>query len=254
MSTSWIFNTIVGAVLLPPLSLILLCALGMALARRRPRLGHGLSIVALLLLTILSTEAGALLLAQPLEERAPPLLSARAQQAQAIVVLGGGRMANAPEYGGEDVSGLVTLGRLRYGARLQRETALPLLVSGGAPDGRAQGEAVLMANALREDFGVSVKWIEDRSDDTAQNARFSAQLLRQANVRRILLVTDALHMARAQRVFEHQGLEVVAAPTVFYSRTAVTPMRWVPSAGALRLSHYALHEWIGLVWYELRQY
>lgn len=254
MSASWIFNTTVGALLLPPFSLVLLCAIGLALAPRRPRLGRGICALALLLLSALSTEAGALLLVRPLEERVAPLATGIGQGAQAIVVLGGGRLSNAPEYGGQDVPSLTTLARLRYGARLQRETGLPLLVSGGAPDGRPQGEAALMARVLREDFKVPVAWVEHRSDDTAQNAQFSAQLLHEAGVTRILLVTDALHMARAARVFERQGLQVVAAPTVFYGRAQPTPMQWVPSAVALRLSHYALHEWIGLAWYWLRQY
>lgn len=254
MSTSWIFNATVSTFLLPPLSLILLCAFGLALHKRRPRLGLAFSSTALLLLTFFSTEGGARLLVRPLEAQAPPLASVATAQAQAIVLLAGGRISHAPEYGGQDVPNLISLGRIRYAARLQRQTGLPLLVSGGAPDGAAEGEAVLMAKVLREEFGVPVRWVESRSADTAQNARYSAQILQQAQVSRILLVTDALHMARARRVFAHAGLQAVPAPTVFYSLGRSTPMCWLPSGAGLRLTYYALHEWLGLAWYWLRDY
>jgi uncharacterized SAM-binding protein YcdF (DUF218 family) len=253
MNTSWIITNAVSTFLLPPLSLILLCGLGLMMQNRRPRLGRRLSALALLLLAFLSTGVGASLLVRPLEDLAPPLTSTRNLPADAIVVLGGGRLANAPEYGNQDVPNLTTPGRLRYAAVLQRATGLPLLVTGGAPDGAPQAEAVLMAQVLRDEFAVPVRWIEQASDNTAQNAQFSAQLLQPAGVRRIVLVTDALHMARARQVFEYYGLQVLAAPTVFYGYPRPSPLRWLPSAGALRLSHYALHEWLGLAWYRLRQ-
>ncbi len=251
MSVSWLFNTIAGAVLLPPLNLILVGALGLWLARRRPRLGFSITALALLLLTALSTGIVARELARPLEEEHPPLASVQGLDAQAIVVLSGGRLSNAPEYGGADVPKLITLGRIRYGAYLQRASGLPLLVSGGSPDGSAEGEAVLMARVLRDEFGVPVQWIEDASDNTAQNAQFSSRILRQAGVQKIVLVTDALHMPRARRAFEQQGMTVLAAPTVFASRKPVSFLGWMPHTAALDLSYYALHEWLGLLWYRL---
>ena len=253
MSISFVFNQVASIFVLPPFSLVLLCALGLLLRRRFPRLGPGLAAFSLLLLTALSTPVCAKLLARSLEDMAQPLLELRKDQAQAIVILGGGRMSNAPEYGQQDVPSLITLGRMRYGARLQRETGLPLLVTGGSPGGAPQPEATLMAKVLREEFAVPVEWVEAASDNTAENARYSARILQQKGIRRIFLVTDALHMARARRAFERQGLQVVPAPTAFYSRTRDNLLRWLPSAGALELSSYALHEWVGIVWYRLRE-
>ncbi len=77
-------------------------------------------------------------------------------------------------------------------------------------------------------------------------------MLREAGVRRVLLVTDAVHMPRAEQIFLRAGLEVVPAPTAFKKRGPVTPASYIPNAGALKDSHYALHEWIGLLWYRLR--
>lgn len=252
MSIGWLVNTFIGAVLLPPLDLLLVAMAGLLLRKRWPRAGMALCIAALLTLLGMSTGGGARLLAATLEQRATPLASARAAGAQAIVVLGGGRVKEAPEYGGRDVPNQYTLSRLRYGARLHRETGLPLLVTGGMPDGSSESEAAIMARSLREDFLVPVKWLEQTSDNTAQNAQLSAKLLQQDGVRKVLLVTDAMHMPRAQLVFAQTGLEVVPAPTTFFSRGGWSIKAFVPNGENLALSHYALHEWIGMAWYRIR--
>ena len=250
MSASWVFNTVVGTILLPPFNLILLCVLGLWVARKRPRLGRAVSVLALLLLMALSTGFVASLLGRPLEERNPPLASPQDLDAEAIVVLGGGRLSKAPEYGGTDVPKLITLGRIRYGAYLQRASDLPLLVSGGSPEGVPESEAALMARVLQDEMGVPVRWIEATSDNTAQNAEFSARILRQAGIRKIALVTDALHMPRARRAFEQYGLTVQPAPTVFAFRGEYSFTSFLPTVRAMDLSYYALHEWLGLLWYQ----
>ena len=67
MSSGWLFNAVAGALLLPPLNLILLCALGLLLRPRWPRLGLGLSLLALVVLTVCSTRFGAGFFVAPLE-------------------------------------------------------------------------------------------------------------------------------------------------------------------------------------------
>lgn len=180
----------------------------------------------------------------------PPLVSARAADAQAIVVLGAGRIRNAPEYGMQDIPGPGALQRLRYAATLQRETGLPLLVTGGSPDGSSESEAAIMARVLEHDFSVPVKWQEELSNNTAENAQFSSRILRAAGIHRILLVTDAMHMPRAKRVFEQAGLDAVPAPTIFISAGPRTFDDFLPNG--LRDASYALHEWLGLAWYSVR--
>jgi uncharacterized SAM-binding protein YcdF (DUF218 family) len=252
MSASWIITNFTSALLLPPLNLAVPAVAGFILRRRWPRIGGMLCIGSLIGLVLLCTGVVAKRIVAPLENLAAPLASAQGAGAQAIVVLGGGRMKNAPEYGGRDIAGQTVLMRLRYAAKLQRETGLPLLVTGGAPDGSSESEASIMARTLREDFAVPVKWLEQASDNTAQNAQFSAQILKQAGVNRILLVTDAVHMPRAQMVFTQTGLQVVPAPTSFFSREPLSAIDFVPRGDAFNLSHYGMHEWIGRCWYWLR--
>jgi uncharacterized SAM-binding protein YcdF (DUF218 family) len=253
MSWNFIITNWVSAFLMPPLGLIVLFAIGFLLRKKWRRLGTWLSVASLFMLVLLSTSMGALLLIQPLEQLSPPLKSAHNSGAQAIVVLGGGQVQDAPEYGGMNIPNAITLMRLRYASKLYLDTGLPILVSGGTV-GASQSEAALMARVLREDFSTPVKWLEESSENTAQNAQFSARILQPVCVQRILLVTDAMHMARAQRIFARNGFDVVMAPTQFisYSHQQFSPMDLIPEYQALYRASYALHEWIGLAWYWLR--
>jgi uncharacterized SAM-binding protein YcdF (DUF218 family) len=250
-----IVNLIPRGLILPPANLFLVIAIGLLLWRRRPRAGRIVAGTGLALLAFLSTTGGAGRLVAPLERMTAPLAAPESAGAQAIVVLAAGRLRGAPEYDNRDIPDYFALARLRYAAHLQRKTGLPILVSGGnGGDTRDRGyaEADGMAAALREDFGVPVKWLEGRSRDTAENAAFSAAMLRADGVNRILLVTDAMHMPRARAVFARAGLDVVAAPTMFFGRQPLSIHAWVPSAEGMRRSWYASYEWIGLAWYRVR--
>ena len=240
---------VIQTLVLPPLSLFLLYGAGWMLRRRWPRFGRMVSGGAIVLLFVLCTNAGAWLLLRPLENLESPLASANG--AQAIVVLSAGRLENSPEYGGADIPDYTALARARYAAKLQRETKLPLLVSGGRgkTDGPDESLANGMTRILQEDFAVPVSWVEDKSANTAENAAFSAAILKRSGVRRILLVTDAMHMRRASMAFSHEGMEVIGAPTMFFSRDRWSGLDFLPGAEGLRRSRYAIYEWLGLVWY-----
>ena len=248
------FNEIPRELILPPSSLFLLMAIGFLMRRRFPlggRIMMGAGIVALF---VLSTTAGARLFVKPLEQLTAPLQVVHNTGAQAIVVLAAGRVRDAPEYGGRDIPDYIALARLRYAARLQRATKLPVLVTGGngLVDDTSWSKAEAMAAALRDDFGVPVKWIEGKSSNTAENAAFSAALLRPDAVRRVLLVTDAMHMPRSRTAFQRAGMDVVAAPTLFFSHAPLTVSAYLPSAEGLRQSWYAVYELLGIAWYRLR--
>lgn len=247
-----VITSLAHFVLLPPLSLFLAMLAGWLLQRRWPKVGKTLLYGGVAVLVALCTDAGARLLVRPLESLTAPLAAQNFQGAQAIVVLAAGSMERAPEYGA-DSPDMIALARIRYGAHLQHQTDLPLLVTGGNADParKVEAKAHVMARALRDDFRTPVQWVEPDSATTAENAIFSARMLKQAGVRRVLLVTTAMHMARAQRAFERAGLEVVAAPTMFQAYGPLSPLEFVPSADALQSSYYATYEWIGLAWYRL---
>lgn len=237
---------------LPPANLLFVALAGLLLRRRLPRAGTLLSRGALIMLLVLSTRFAANALLAPLEQT-PPLTPEAARGAQAIVVLTAGVLARAPEYQDHDAPDSLALARMRYAAKVQHETGLPLLVTGGRIDAnQAESLAASMAGALRNDFRTDVRWVEEASTNTAENAANSAAILAPAGIRRIVLVTHAMHMERAVRVFRAAGFDVIPAPTAYYSGGPFGWLQLLPTASGLSASYYATYEWIGLAWYRLR--
>lgn len=218
---------------------------GLIVLGMRPRLGRALAWAGIAGLFVLSLPVVSHALLRVLDA-STPFDPARAHGAQAIVILGGG-VRRAPEFGGETL-GRLTLERVRYGARVARQTALPVLVSGGVVYGRT-AEAVLMKRTLEEEFNVAVRWTEQRSRDTRSNAAGSAAMLRPAGVRRVLLVAHGFDMPRAAAEFLSAGLEVVPAPThVAEPKLAFDhPLELLPNMSALHGSYYAIYELLGAV-------
>ena len=247
----WFATNFVAAFLLPPLSLLLVLALGIFLLYRRHKFAKPLLLAAFALFWIASTPyfaEGAL----HLLEAHTAALDSQHKNADAIVILGGGTYFHAPEYAGGDTISEATLVRLRYGAKLQRETGKPVLVTGGKPLGNNISEAQQMRSSLEQDFQVPVRWIEDASDNTFENARYSFQTLQKAGIKKIYLITHAWHMPRSAEVFRRAGFEVVEAPTAFTTRYRIDLLAFLPSAGSLGGSRVFVHEMIGLLWYRVK--
>jgi len=221
---------------------------------KRRRAGMGLLIAGVLTGYLFSIPLTAGLLNRPLQHFEPLVLeNLPTRSPDVIVVLAGGLRKRAPEYGTNDMA-LRTLGRVRYAARLAHATGLPVLASGGYAYGDGVPEAQLMQQALTEEFRVATVWIEDTSRTTWENAANSAPLLRVRGLATVVLVTSASHMARAKMVFERAGLTVIPAPTLFFSdRPELGDLKtWLPSIHASWEIYYALHEWVGMIWYRGR--
>lgn len=237
-------------VLIPPASLPFLAIVGGLCMRRRRRLGRVLAGAAVAGLVILSLPDTARLLVWPLEQGLP-LVPASGDPPGAIVILSGDV---AHEAGGTVTVGALTLERLRAGAQLAHRVRLPILVSGGALHPGEPALARLMAASLARDFATPAAWIETASKDTWQNARFSAAILRRHHIAAIYLVTNAWHMRRALIAFAPLPIAVTAAPTLIDPPPELAWDDFVPQAGAWHMSYYALHEWIGVAYYKLREW
>ncbi len=109
-----------------------------------------------------------------------------------------------------------------------------------------------MARILEGEFGVKVRWVEDRAGTTWANARFSADMLRADGIDTVFVVTHAWHMRRALLAFRRFGLTAVPAPTHLIQPFSPGPAWFVPEASGWASSAFALHEWLGLAWYSIR--
>ncbi len=237
----FVWKQLLKNLVLPPTGPLLLAILGLVLvALRKARLGGVvLCAVGLAALWLLATPIAADSLVR-WAERYPALKPAQVGDAQAIVILAGGVRVDAPEYG-TSAPGATSLERLVYGARLARQTHLPVLISG------SRIEAASMTDFLQQDLGVTAQWVENRSRDTHQNAQFSAVILARAGVHKVVLVTSAAHMARAVVEFNQAGIDPIPAPAAMWTERDSGVLAYVPNADALVRSQRALYEGLGRI-------
>ncbi len=157
--------------------------------------------------------------------------------AEAIVVLGAGAdEACAPDFH--------SMRRTMLAARLFKEGRAPIvLFTGGQPPDRACVISDVMAKFARE-LGVPAQdiLVERVSSTTWENAVEAAKILRPRGVRKILLVSDSLHLRRGEACMRRNGFDVLRAS--------------VPTVEAYYDGHDllkdALHEYVGWWYYELR--
>lgn len=248
------FVTIFKLFLLPPAFQLMLLALAAVTWRIWRRLSIALILISTISLWYLSTPMGSSNLYRWLE--APFILPEQAlTDLDAIVVLGGGRMPSQPEYGGQDQVSESALWRLRYAASLARQYELPILVSGGTVyQHETEPEAVMSARVLNFEYGISEVWLEGASRDTWQNAQFSTQIIREKSLQTVGLVTHAYHMRRAVMSFGAFKQVVTPLATGFRANDiSQTYLDWIPQSYYLHRSRVALHEYLGLAFYALRQ-
>ena len=253
---SW--KPILTTLLLPPVPLLLLTLIGARLVLPRRGLGWVLSLLSVALLWLSACTGAAPLLGQFSLHPPPPLTLDRLQALKAegqakhpiaIVVLGGGMESLAPEYGVASLRA-PSLERLRYGIWLGRETGLPVAFSGGV--GWAQldskPEAQIAAQIAAAEYGRPLKWVEDNSRDTRENAIRTIALLKPQGIRHIVLVTHGYHMPRALRQFEQAAggqITIEPAPMGLAKRSDLPALTWMPSSLGFEDTRNVLRELLG---------
>jgi uncharacterized SAM-binding protein YcdF (DUF218 family) len=196
-SISWAARNLLSELLTPPGVWIVLVLLMLFLIKKHELIKKALIMVSLLMIWVTSTNYFAVHFTNmvghwmnwpthinSIANNSNDLLIGNSKNPQAIVILGGGRRKGAletpPDYQQQDLSSS-SMERLRYGARLTKQTKLPILVTGGAPDKASKqelSEAFMMKLVLEQELGLSPKWLEDQSNTTQENAIRSAEILK----------------------------------------------------------------------------
>jgi uncharacterized SAM-binding protein YcdF (DUF218 family) len=232
-----------------PTVFISLCLIGAVMATFRRRGGAALALASSVCLYAAATPAMSGYLFQHLEARLPR--NADLNQAQAIVVLGGDvRRGNGRDI--PDRLGRLSLERLVFATGAYHRLHRPVAVSGGVIEGAHTSVAALMKSTLESEFAVPVKWTEDRSGSTWENAVDTAQILRAAGVQTVVLVSQAWHLPRAIWAFQQAGLTALPWVVISASPQFDQWSDFFPSYDGLTRSFLALHELIGGVYYRLR--
>lgn len=223
--------------------------------------GMALAIFSFAGLWLASTPWCAQTLAHALERRYPALSVAQTPKADAALVLGGVLGAAAPPERPHFNLGPAA-DRVWHAAALYRagKVRWVLLVGGNQPGFEAAAPEAETMREMLLTLGVPATAIrlETRSRNTEENARNSLALVRQLQVRRLLLVTSALHMPRAMTIFNesfrHSGVELLSAATDVetVSGEPHPVWQWLPDVKALAHSSRAIKEYLGVAYFRWR--
>jgi uncharacterized SAM-binding protein YcdF (DUF218 family) len=238
----------------PVFPLVLLLALVQLIRYRRsfaPPAFRGLAL-AIGVIFLASWQPAAWLLSRGLEGRFPPR-AYPAGDAGAIVVLASAVYPPCPPMPTPRAAS-DTYERCQYAAWLFKHwKALPILASGGGGFVDSPPYAFVMRVALeREGVPGSAIWLEDRSHTTHENAEYASAILQSKGIHRIVLVTDAYHMWRADACFRKQSLTVIPAACGYRTYHDSQLGDWLPGWEPIAWNEDAVHESVGLVWYRLR--
>lgn len=247
-----------------PLGLISILVILVLLLEKHRKWRQGLLVSIIAILWLASNRWVSLTLARSLEWQNIP--ENPTPSADVMVLLGGG--TESPDFPRPmtEVNGAGD--RVLYAGQLFEAGAAPMiLVSGGNLNfntTRGSTPAEEMINLL-ELTGVpkNAIWCQESSQNTYEDAKYSAEILEEKGITTIILITSAMHMPRAKALFEKQGLTVIPAPVDYH----VTEQLWsatfkptlgefflhlLPDANALGLTTAVLKEYLGGLIYTLR--
>ena len=233
--------------LMPVFVVLVLLVVALGTRRRWP------VVVALVLLWAASTPVTSNVLMRAVEGWRMRQVTSDAPNAVAIVVLSNGVTDVPGKSGAFEVD---DFDRFLGGFDLYKAGKAPLLIFPGGwvasrPNLALIGD-VLIARA--RDFGVPASALSTtgKASNTEQEAEGVAQLLgvgKSPTTPRILLVTSAYHMSRAEMLFRRAGLEVIPFPVDFQTKLGITPRSFIPNGDTLKQTDAALHEIYGRVYY-----
>ena len=168
-----------------------------------------------------------------------------------VVVLASGHKSDPNLPATSQISG-TSLIRLAEGVRVFRQNpgAKLILSGGGAVD--PVPEATVMAQVCRF-MGVSPDdmILESTSNDTEDQARLIKPIVGSAP---FVLVTSAIHMPRSMTLFKTFGMNPIPGPAGSTSRIKMPFSPWdiFPSVNSLVDTTEAVHEYLGLLWGQLK--
>jgi uncharacterized SAM-binding protein YcdF (DUF218 family) len=203
-----------------------------------------------LLAVIAMTPLFANLLLGRLESIAPPSADCAANPPATAVVLGGGMTDAARDFTDIAVLSLASRRRLDEAVAWWRtQPARRLILSAGPASEGAVPESHLMRR-YAEARGVprAAMRVEDASTTTWENAQLLARLA-PALPRRVVLITSASHMRRADYAMRRAGFDTCLVAVDRRHVPFALPGALIPQRSALEKTELALHEVVGSVYY-----
>jgi len=164
-----------------------------------------------------------------------------------ILVLGAG-VSDDPLLSATDKLSPRLLSRLAEGISLYRKFSGSTLITSGAKFRLNTDLATLTAQAA---ISLGVNPTDILTMPSTVNTRNEAKTynLNFGNTQKLILVTDALHMPRAMRLFEEYGLHPIPWPTNHMIKRNINrnPLKYLPSEDNIRIMDAVMHEYGGFL-------
>ena len=213
-----------------------------------------ISLTGVIILVILSMPIVSDKLIAYLESDYELIKPSKVESADAVVVLSG-MVKTIQTKNGLDYEWGEAADRIFAGIDLFKSNKAPVLIltggklpwSIGVPEGEYLRDVAI-------DLGVPKKdiLITENVENTDQEAKAIKKILLLDNPK-VILVTSAFHMPRAQLVFEAAGINVIPFPVDFIiGAEKFTFMSFIPSAGSFSSTSFFVREMIGRTYYSLK--
>ena len=242
------FHKILPLIFSPLFFIISLIIFGLIIGSKK------ISLTGVIILVILSMPIVSDKLIAYLESDYELIKPSKVESADAIVVLSG-MVKTIQTKNGLDYEWGEAADRIFAGIDLFKSNKAPVLIltggklpwSIGVPEGEYLRDVAI-------DLGVPKKdiLITENVENTDQEAKAIKKILLLDNPK-VILVTSAFHMPRAQLVFEAAGINVIPFPVDFIiGAQKLTFMSFIPSAGSFSSTSFFVREMIGRTYYSLK--
>ena len=142
--------------------------------------------------------------------------------------------------------GQCALGRLAEGIRVHRLIKNSIIICSGYSSLGLETQAQVTKRAAIV-LGVETNKLETLNTPTTtqEEAKELGRLYNKKS--KIIIVTDAMHMPRAIKLFKAEGFDPIAAPTNYKVNEGPVQnsMRWWPSFDNINLMNMVIHEFMG---------
>lgn len=160
------------------------------------------------------------------------------KSAEAAIVLGAAVARNIPTP--------VFRERILHAVNLQKQGRVKFLIFTGGVGGGDHISEASAAQALAISVGIpeSAIFLEKHSRTTLENLRYAQMIMSQKRIRRVLIVSDPLHMRRAMTIANDLGIEASPSPTdTSRYRTWGTKAKFLMDE-TWHYSNYLIQKWI----------
>jgi uncharacterized SAM-binding protein YcdF (DUF218 family) len=142
--------------------------------------------------------------------------------------------------------GWCALGRLAEAIRIHRSIKNSVIICSGYSSLGLETQAQVTKRAAIV-LGVDPNNLETLNEPATTQEEAKALARRYDKNCKLVIVSDAIHMPRAIKLFKAEGFNPIAAPTNYKVNEGPDEygMKWWPSLEKIGLMNYVIHEWLG---------